>query len=71
MKRILTFLIIAGCITLQVAALDFGVNLSNTTGLNGINKSFNVVQINAAEAFIEFPVGGVSSIYIFPAKRVS
>lgn len=69
MKRILTFLIIAGCITLQVAALDFGVNLSNTTGLNGINKSFNVVQINAAEAFIEFPVGGFSSIYISGEAR--
>jgi hypothetical protein len=69
MKRILTFLIIAGCITIQAAALDFGVNLSNTTGLNGINKSFNIVQTNEAEAFIEFPVGGFSSIYISGEAR--
>ena len=69
MKRILTFLIIAGCIAIQAAALDFGVNLSNTTGLNGINKSFNIVQTNEAEAFIEFPVGGFSSIYISGEAR--
>ena len=69
MKRILTFLIIAGCITIQATALDFGVNLSNTTGLNGINKSFNIVQTNEAEAFIEFPVGGFSSIYISGEAR--
>ena len=62
MKRILTLLIILGGITIQATALDFGVNISNTTGLNGTNKVFNIAQANTAEAFIEFPVGGFSSI---------
>ena len=71
MKRILTLLIILGGITMQAAALDFGVNLSNTTGLNGTDKTFNISQANAAEAFIEFPVGGFSSIYISGEARFS
>ena len=71
MKRILTLLIIIGGITIQATALDFGVNISNTTGLNGTNKVFNIAQANTAEAFIEFPVGGFSSIYISGEARFS
>ena len=64
MKRILSFLIIAGGMTMYAAALDFGVNLSNSTELNGTNKTFNISQANAVEAFVEFPVKDFSSIYI-------
>ncbi|EPF27778.1 hypothetical protein DWB79_11575 [Treponema medium] len=71
MKRILTLLIIVSGITMQVAALDFGFNLSNSTELNGTNKAFNISQANAAEAFIEFPVGDFSSIYISGEARFS
>lgn len=71
MKRIPAFLIIVSGITMYAAALDFGVNLSNTTGLNGTDKTFNISQANAAEAFIEFPVGGFSSIYISGEARFS
>ena len=71
MKRILTFLIIAGGMTMYAAALDFGFNLSNSTDLNGTNKAFNISQANAAEAFIEFPVGDFSSIYISGEARFS
>lgn len=71
MKRIPAFLIIVSGITMYAAALDFSVNLSNTTGLNGTNKTFNISQANAAEAFIEFPVGGFSSIYISGEARFS
>ena len=53
------------------AALDFGVNLSNTTGLNGTNKIFNISQADSAEAFIEFPIGDFSSIYISGEARFS
>ena len=56
---------------MQVAALDFGFNLSNSTELNGTNKAFNISQANAAEAFIEFPVGDFSSIYISGEARFS
>jgi hypothetical protein len=71
MKRILTFLIVLSGITMQAAALDFGVNLSNTTGLNGTNKIFNISQADSAEAFIEFPIGDFSSIYISGEARFS
>ena len=71
MKRILTFLMIAGGITMYAAALDFGVNLSNITDLNGTNDTFNISQANAAEVFVEFPVGGFSSIYISGEARFS
>ena len=54
MKRILSFLIIAGGMTMYAAALDFGVNLSNSTELNGTNKTFNISQANAVEAFVGF-----------------
>ena len=69
MKHILTLLIIASCITVQAAALDFGFNLSDTTGLNGTDKAFNVSQANAAEAFIAFPTGDFSSIHISGEAR--
>lgn len=71
MKRILTFLIIAGGITMYAAALDFGVNLSNSTELNGTNKTFNISQANAAEVFVTFPVKDFSSIYISGEARFS
>lgn len=71
MKRILTFLLIISGITMQAAALDFGFNLSNSTELNGTNKVFNISQANAAEAFIEFPTGDFSSIYISGEARFS
>lgn len=71
MKRILTLLIIVSSITMQVAALDFGFNLSNITELNGTDKTFNISQANEAEAFIEFPTGGFSSIYISGEARFS
>ena len=70
MKRTLYFLIIAS-IAMQAAALDFGVNLSNTTGLNGTDKTFNISQANAAEAFLEFPVGGFSTVYVSGEARFS
>ena len=71
MKRILSFLIIAGGMTMYAAALDFGVNLSNSTELNGTNKTFNISQANAVEAFVEFPVKDFSSIYISGEARFS
>ena len=71
MKRILTLLIIVSGITMQASAVDFGVNLFDTTGLNGTDKVVNVSQANAAEAFVEFPVGGFSSIYISGEARFS
>ena len=71
MKRTVLFLIIAWSITIQVAALDFGFNLSNATGLNGTDKTFNISQANEAEAFIEFPVKGFSSIYVSGEARFS
>ncbi|EEV19360.1 hypothetical protein TREVI0001_1010 [Treponema vincentii ATCC 35580] len=71
MKRIVFLLILAGGIVMQAAALEFGVNLSDTTGLNGTNKAFNISQANEAEAFIKFPVGGFSSIYISGEARFS
>ena len=70
MKRIL-FLIIAGSIAMHAIALDFGLNLSNTTGLNGTDKTFNISQANEAEAFIEFPVGGFSTVYVSGEARFS
>ena len=69
MRRIVFLLILAGGIVMQAAALEFGVNLSDTTGLNGTNKAFNISQANEAEAFIKFPVGGFSSIYISGEAR--
>lgn len=69
MKRILTLLIIAGGITMQSPALDFGFNLSDTTGLTGTNKRFNIAQANSVEAFIEFPTGASSSVYISGEAR--
>ena len=71
MKRILTLLIIVSGITMQASAVDFGVNLFDTTGLNGTDKVVNVSQANAAEIFVEFPVGGFSSIYISGEARFS
>ena len=71
MKRILTFLIIAGGITMYAAALDFGVTISNTTELNGINKTFNIAQTNAFNAFVEFPTGDFASMYISAEARFS
>ena len=72
MKRIVTLLIIFGGIAMQAAAFDFGVNLFNTTGLKGANnKTVNIQQANAAEVFIDFPVGGFSSIYISGEARFS
>ena len=71
MKRILSFLTIAGGMTMYAAALDFGVNLSNSTELNGTNKTFNISQANAVEAFVEFPVKDFSSIYISGEARFS
>jgi hypothetical protein len=71
MKRILTFLIIAGGMTMYAAALDFGVTISNTTELNGTNKTFNIAQTNALNAFIEFPTGDFASMYISGEARFS
>ena len=71
MKRILTLLIIVSGITMQASAVDFGVNLFDTTGLNGTEKVVKVSQANAAEIFVEFPVGGFSSIYISGEARFS
>lgn len=71
MKRILLLLIIASGITVQAIALDFGVDLSNATGLNGANKTFNITQANAAKIFVEFPAGDFSSVYISGEARFS
>ena len=50
MKRTVLFLVIGWSITIQVAALDFGCNLSNATGLNGTDKTFNISHANESES---------------------
>ena len=69
MKRLFLFFITAVGITMYAAALDFGVNLSDATGLNGTNKELNVVQTNAAEVFVTIPTGTFSSVHLSGEAR--
>ena len=62
MKRC-TAIIILGYIAANAAALDFGINLSNSTALSGFNDVSTAEQSNNAEAFIKIPTGRSSSLY--------
>ena len=71
MKRIVFLFIIVSCIAIPIAAVDAGINFSNTTEPNGTNKVFNISQANAIETFVEFPIGDISSLYISTEGRFS
>jgi len=69
MKRIIFLLITAGCLAGHAVAFEFGVDISDTTGLNGTNKVTNVVQTNALDAFFTMPTGDFSSVYLSAQLR--
>jgi len=71
MKRAILLFLIAGGIAAQTAALEFGINLSDTTGLNGTNKTLNLSQTNTAEFFFAIPTGSFSSVYLSGEARFS
>lgn len=58
-----TVVIIVLYIAANAAALDFGVNLSNSTALSGFNGTTTVEQSDNAGIFIDIPAGRSSSLY--------
>lgn len=69
MKRYIVFLLIVCTAIMNAAGLDFGINISNNTGVGGSRKTVDVSQSDAAHVFLKIPTGSFSSVYLSGEAR--